>query len=428
MPPKRKISDDEEVKDEEFEELKEKFSYLDEFFTLEKAFKGEKSGIFAYIFKCTFCTKMPRSSSKTTTSNLHSHISHCHPGSLDKFENLRKISTPTSKRQRTSFFAPIVTQSQCDEAVKNFIIQGGHSFNTLKRPEFRNLIKALQPSKTIMTYKKLKKGLDDDFLQMSKNLKEILSKVDFSAITTDGWTCVNRSYLGKQSNQIFYLLCIKSLVCLIFLTFPISGYCVTWLNDHFERNIAVIGLKRFLGSHTFDRLAVHIHDTICEWNLSENCIGGTTDGATNYEKCFRIFSKSEETNDDEVSELLETTSTKNTVDLWDSSEDSDDSEGEEDEQEPIDIMDILENPSLDDEIVLPFQAKCGSHKLNNVGKSSTKAIKDPKYKKISTGFFGKLNHVVNLQNTSSKKAQIVKEVSKTFKQNGVFLKEFYDFD
>ena len=173
---------------------------------------------------------MARSSSKTPTSNLHSHISHCHSGSLDKFENLRKISTPmkkrkessgsecatpASKRQRTSFFAPIITQSQCDEAVKNFIIQGGHSFNTLKRPEFRNLIKALQPSKTVMTYEKFKKGMDDDFLQMSKNLKEVLSKVDFSAITTDGWTCVKRSYLGKQSNQILYFLCIKSLVCLI---------------------------------------------------------------------------------------------------------------------------------------------------------------------------------------------------------------------
>ena len=232
---------------------------------------------------------------------------------------------------------------------------------------------------------------------------------------------------------MYQITCLLNRIRVIFLTLSISGYCVTWLNDHFERNIAVIGLKRFLGSHTFDRLAVHIYDTICEWNLSENCIGGTTDGATNYEKCFRIFSKSEETNDDEGTEslLLETTSTKDTVDLWDSFEDSDDSEGEEDEQEPIDIMDILENPSLDDEIVLPFQAKCGSHKLNNVGKSSTKAIKDPKYKKISTGFFGKLNQVVNLQNRSSKKAQIVKEVSKThirFKQNGVFLKEFDDVD
>ena len=78
MPPKRNISDDEEVKDEEFEELKEKCSYLHEFFKLEKAFKEEKSGIFAYIFKCNFCTKMPRSSSTTPTSNLQSHISHCH--------------------------------------------------------------------------------------------------------------------------------------------------------------------------------------------------------------------------------------------------------------------------------------------------------------------------------------------------------------
>ena len=69
-----------------------------------------------------------------------------------------------------------VTQSQCDEAVKNFIIQGGHSFDTLKRPEFQNLIKALQPSKTVITYEEFQKGMDDDFLQICKNLKEVLSQ------------------------------------------------------------------------------------------------------------------------------------------------------------------------------------------------------------------------------------------------------------
>ena len=72
---------------EEFNELKSNYEYLSEFFSLKSARKGEK-GQFNLTFDCTKCSKSPKSSSKSLTYNLRSHVKNCHNGILSKFDKV----------------------------------------------------------------------------------------------------------------------------------------------------------------------------------------------------------------------------------------------------------------------------------------------------------------------------------------------------
>ena len=74
--------------DEEFTQLKSTYEYLAEFFTLKSATKGDKDGLFHLTFCCTKCSKNRKSSTKSPTSNLHSHIKFCHNGLLKTFEKV----------------------------------------------------------------------------------------------------------------------------------------------------------------------------------------------------------------------------------------------------------------------------------------------------------------------------------------------------
>ena len=79
MTSKLKKSEGVAVEKDDFDEAKSSYNYLSEFFTLEKASRGE-SGVLTLTFKCKNYLKSCNSSSKAPTSNLGSHISHCHQG------------------------------------------------------------------------------------------------------------------------------------------------------------------------------------------------------------------------------------------------------------------------------------------------------------------------------------------------------------
>ena len=174
-----------------------------------------------------------------------------------------------------------------------------------------------------------------------------------------------------------------------------SGYTVTWLDDDLVRHIIVLGIRRFFGRQTYDRLAEHISGILTQFLIDKKCIGCTTDGATNYGKAFRTF----HTNDDESEEI---------------SEEKNDSEPEEEEENDDDVGDetgldlaaILDEPSEDMEYDLPEHFKCSSHRLNLVGKNDIKlAENDPKFMKIANSFSAKQKQLLKAQNTSTQNTE-----------------------
>ena len=254
-----------------------------------------------------------------------------------------------NKVPKTSIFHKVVTQRQVDEAVTNYIVRRNEPFTLVRDPHFIELIKTLQPSKHVMCYKTFKKNMDSDYDKMIKSLKGELAKQEFTALTTDGWSHVNKSFLG---------------------------YCVTWLTEDFERKIAVIGLRRFHGSHTGKRLASHMYDVMCEWLIQNSCVGSTTDGASNYAKAFKDHGKV--LGDD--AHLGETVPPNEEGRPRIGHLSQDDPEDEEDdfENEPLDIESLLDNIDENDvEIHLSPHFKCASHKFNNIGRHDVKkALKD----------------------------------------------------
>ena len=91
----------------------------------------------------------------------------------------------------------MVTQKQVNEAVTNYIVRRNEPFTLVRDPHFKELIMTLQPTKHVMCYKTFKKNMNSDYEVMVKSLKAELAKQEFTAFTTDGWSHVHKSFLGK---------------------------------------------------------------------------------------------------------------------------------------------------------------------------------------------------------------------------------------
>ena len=74
--------------DEPLARFKQKFAHFAEFYELLEAVPGQRDN-FALRFKCQLCKKpkIVKSDSKAPTSNLTSHINHCHPECSDDFSD-----------------------------------------------------------------------------------------------------------------------------------------------------------------------------------------------------------------------------------------------------------------------------------------------------------------------------------------------------
>ena len=74
--------------DEPLARFKQKFAHFAEFYELLEAVPGQRDN-FALRFKCQLCKKLKivKSDSKAPTSNLTSHINHCHPECSDDFSD-----------------------------------------------------------------------------------------------------------------------------------------------------------------------------------------------------------------------------------------------------------------------------------------------------------------------------------------------------
>ena len=252
--------------------------------------------------------------------------------------------------------------------MKNFIVKSGLPFTIVRNEAFREFCGVVQPMRKIPCYQTVMKAIDQDFIKMVESLKKTLSKVDYVSITTDGWTAVNKSFLG---------------------------YTVSWLNGDLQRKGAVLACRRFVGSHTYDMLANHINQVLMDYDIQNKTVGVTTDGATNYGKAFKMFASEDlDENDNEVAE---------------------DSDEDDDAITSIDLASLLEKTHDEDPdgIELPPHYICAAHALNLLGKKDIqKADSNKTFKLQSRSFFTKMRAIWNIQARSSKQADIIREVCK----------------
>lgn len=341
------------------------------------------------IAQCQNCPKTI-SGSRTSTGNFVSHYNRLHPQLSEKIKLKRledKKSLKHNQNQRN--IVPMmqnkksITVTQAHDLILTYLIEEMRPLNTVEKPSFRNLIYGLlstnEPEKFLPGRHALHTEINNSYKTKKLKLKELLEKQTYICLTTDIWSCRNKSYLGMT---------------------------VHFILDTFERQSYMLACRRILYNHTYKNIAVLMHNIMTDFNLDVSKITHViTDNATNFGKVFRCFGVTKFENF-ENQFIIE--SNENTFDNIDES-DSD--------IEVTECRNIFTNTDttvhenehftdeLGNEIILPPQLTCCSHTLNLIATTDCKKIlEDPKnasLKKIYRSTFAKLSAFWNILSRST---------------------------
>lgn len=131
------------------------------------------------------------------------------------------------------------------------------------------------------------------------------------AVTSDIWSSKSRSFLGVTAH---------------------------WLGTDFTRSSVVLALKRFPGTHSYDRIAKLLKEILLEYDIQNKTVTITTDNASNFVKVFKEYGLESEIPPPEEEEL-----------------------------------DMVEMPPLD--FLLPRHLRCASHTLSLVATVDLEKVK-----------------------------------------------------
>lgn len=139
--------------------------------------------------------------------------------------------------------------------------------NTVYKPAFRNLICGLisckEPDKYIPGKNVLRNKINNLYKTKQNELKQLIEQQMYICLTTDIWSCRNKSYLGMM---IHYIV------------------------NTFERQSYMLACKRILHNHTYKNIALVMHNILTEFNIDVSKVSHViTDNATNFGKTFRCF-------------------------------------------------------------------------------------------------------------------------------------------
>ncbi len=158
---------------EPFEDEKEKYQYLQDFFVLKRI--EEKGNHLKLTFQCQKCSPKIQTfqvPSNALKSNLKRHVERAHKNCLAQFDCLK----PGLKRRHSSFGsveeppakvvpkifgnqANTVTQAQVNRLVRNYVVKSYLPFTHVRNEPFRELIGGLQPNRTVQCYQTLVKEI-----------------------------------------------------------------------------------------------------------------------------------------------------------------------------------------------------------------------------------------------------------------------------
>jgi hypothetical protein len=165
-----------------------------------------------------------------------------------------------------------------------------------------------------MCRKTLSSKLEEKYTEMLSSITEEMKTTKWVSTTADKWSVNTHSYLGVTAH---------------------------WITDDLERHSAALACRRFVGSHTYDRIAENlcaVHNTfVLDTAKTSHTV---TDGASNFRKAFAEYEQAE-TEEEENVMFTDISSV-----LDGGLQDSDSDEGE------------------NCEIILPKHLRCCSHTLN----------------------------------------------------------------
>uniref|UniRef100_A0A336MR45 CSON005780 protein n=1 Tax=Culicoides sonorensis TaxID=179676 RepID=A0A336MR45_CULSO len=309
--------------------------------------------------------------SKSSTCNLRRHLTNFHPEKLNQeSSNSASSPGPSSRRKRGSDF---------DEALIDFIVEDLETFSKVERPSFKKLI--LEASKSpvpinISSRPTIMAKLQKRHQHMTETLKDILAKQTSLCLTADCWSSRRRSYLGCTLHWID--------------------------NISLLRKSCTLSCTRIEGRHTYDILAKEIHNTIVKYNITQNATHTVTDNASNFGKAFRICT---EENFIAYNNMIH-------------------NEDSEVNLTGVEINDILKMMDSNDDnfIILPKHIRCMAHTFNLCATNdlNKELEKNPQINLIHVGLLKKSQKLWNAQNTSTVKADFLKEkLKKTLKTPSV---------
>ncbi|XP_076009587.1 uncharacterized protein LOC143003013 [Genypterus blacodes] len=349
---------------------REPWPYLSKFMSLK--YSTDKT----YTFECNLCKPIMKtlSTSKTSSTNLRTHIRRMHPGKMEELRIIqlqkRKLSTSStsnSSEEAASWSSPVhyfmrdvttVSQAKFNRLILNFVIQGLHPLSVVEQPEFQELFREVLPSRHVMSRKTLIRMLEEEFTSMKSNLCRILSKQTFVATSTDAW-CVNqRSYLGVTTH---------------------------WIDPHtLTVSSGALACRRIKGKQTYDNLARMLESIHREFGIQNKVVLTTTDNGSNFIKAFSVLAAEEE--DREVEE-------------------------EEDEGEEVEFTDltaIFNGTENQQDFHLPAHQRCACHSLHLVAiQDAEGAATNVSFKKTSRATFAKCRSLWIKQSRSTQASDII---------------------
>lgn len=170
--------------------------------------------------------------------------------------------------------------------------------------------------------------------QKSSKLRDNLQSAHYVCLTADGWKTNTRGYLGVTAH---------------------------WLTDSLQRQSGTLALRRFRGSHTYDRIASMLANIMEEYALSpEKTVNCVTDNASNFVKAFKEFGV--EIDEDECEAAS-------------GGSDDEDDTGENDDVSVADILDSNNSEGSGSQLIaLPPHLRCACHLINLIAKDAHKVF------------------------------------------------------
>lgn len=107
----------------------------------------------------------------------------------------------STSRQLTLGETKLVTQTNVDHALLNFVTQSLQPFNVVEQPSFKAFL-YLQPNTSLISRATFQRKMDEAALKMKTNMKKAISEIDFIASTTDCWSSRRRGFISVTAHWV----------------------------------------------------------------------------------------------------------------------------------------------------------------------------------------------------------------------------------
>lgn len=225
--------------------------------------------------KCLHCNYVI--SFKSSTSQLQHHVIKKHKKLYDKvIEEEEKSKKPGANNLITNFtvknasttkkWKPSSQQHKtASKILAKWLCSSSRPIQLVEDEGFQELIEFLAPEFQVPSRKTITKVIAELYEEKKQETKDILSKVDYVSVTTDG---------GTSSNAVSFL-----------------DLNVHFIDENMELRSQTLGVRENAEEHTSENYRQHTDDILEEFNVQEKVVCYTTDNE-NKERLHKKSNKS----------------------------------------------------------------------------------------------------------------------------------------